>query len=386
MRNGTTTGEALAGELRSRNGFVLIVTCLSLVVLTGIAGVAVDVGRMYIGKNELQSFADAAAIAAALQLDGTTAGITRAQTAVSNTATGTNAIKWDMGTKTVSNISTTFGIGLGNNPDKPDPTSWTASPNPATNYRFVKVVATAAVPSIFMQAFQALINSTAPSTNNVVSQGVAGQVLLTTFPVGLLPFSPIAPLPANPPDWGFTQGTQYTIRYPTPNSGNVCAGDVGQTYWNNLPSQDRGYWGTNSASAIRGEIIDDTEYSVINIGQPVPMVGGAKTTEGAALAARVLEDSDSTSATYAAYMSAGNGNGRRLVGLPINNGPNYDPQFVAIGIGEFFLLTPDIYNAVTGNTPICAEYVGPFVQGSYYSGTGDGLNSDTGGYLVRLVQ
>src|SRR5205807_224384 len=162
-----------------------------------------------------------------------------------------------------------------------------------------------------------------------------------------------------PPNWGFAPDTQYTIRYPSgggQKGGNVCAGDQGQSYWNNLPAEDRGYWGTNSASAIRGEIIDDIQYSTLNIGYPVPMVGGAKNTEGSALAARVQEDSDSISATYSAYMSGGRGNGRRLVGLPINNGPNNN--FIAIGIGEFFLLTPDIYNAVQGNTPICAEYVG----------------------------
>lgn len=41
-----------------REGYILIVTCLALLVITGIAGLAVDVGRMYIVKGELQSLAD----------------------------------------------------------------------------------------------------------------------------------------------------------------------------------------------------------------------------------------------------------------------------------------------------------------------------------------
>ena len=50
--------------------------------MTGVLGMAFDIGRMYIAKSELQSFADAAALAAALRLDGQSTGITRAQNEV----------------------------------------------------------------------------------------------------------------------------------------------------------------------------------------------------------------------------------------------------------------------------------------------------------------
>lgn len=128
--------------------------------------------------------------------------------------------------------------------------------------------------------------------------------------------------------------------------------------------------------------MDSTQASPISIGDPVPMVGGNKNTEGDALDARVQEDSDPNSLTYAAYMALGQGNGRRMIGVPVNNGP---PNFDAIGIAEFFLL-PD-YSSVKGNTPICAEYVGPSVQGSSYAGAGATANTgNTGGYVVRLIQ
>jgi len=371
------------GNRGNRKGYVLIATCAAMVVLTGIAGVAVDVGRMYIAKSEVQSFADSAAVSAALQLDGTSAGIVRAQAAVTNTATGTNAMKWDMATKTVSSYSVIFAQGLSNSPNTIDSSTWSANPADPTNYRFAKVTAGVAVPLTFIQMFRALTSQDSASSQNVNVTGTAGQELLMTVPQGLLPFSPIAPDPTNANGhYGFNAGTQYTIRYPPPgkqNADNVCPGDQSGTYWTDLPSQDRGYWGSTSAAALRGEIIYDQQTQPITLGQPVPMVGGQKTTEGAALDQRVSEDSDSTSTTYAQYMLNGQGNYRRIVALPINNG---DPNFDAIAIGAFFLLQEGWYSAA-GNGSYCAEYIGPYVQGSQYAGGGAATPS---GFLVRLVQ
>jgi hypothetical protein len=237
-----------------------------------------------------------------------------------------------------------------------------------------------------MQAFGILQSGTNAGTATTAASSVAAQALITQYPAGLLPFSPIGPSSV-PNNFGFTPGVQYTIRYPSGgglNKGNVCAGDQNQTYWNSLPSQDRGFWGQTSAAALRGEVVDNTQSQPITIGDPVPMVGGNKNTEGAALDARVNEDSDPNSATYAAYMALGQGNGRRVVAVPINDGP---PNFDAIGIGAFFLLPTPTYLGVTGTTPICAEYIGPYVQGSTYGGAGVTANAgDTGGFVVRLVQ
>jgi hypothetical protein len=52
---------------------------LSAVALCGVLGMAVDIGKMFIAKNETQTYCDSAAIAAALMLDGTTNGIANAQ-------------------------------------------------------------------------------------------------------------------------------------------------------------------------------------------------------------------------------------------------------------------------------------------------------------------
>ena len=58
-----------------RRGFVLVTMALTTAGVFGIVGLAVDIGRMFIAKNETQVYCDAAALAGAMALDGTAAGI-----------------------------------------------------------------------------------------------------------------------------------------------------------------------------------------------------------------------------------------------------------------------------------------------------------------------
>src|SRR5688500_4687938 len=67
---------------RREKGFVLITIALCALALFGACGLAVDVGRMYVVKNELQVFSDAAALAATLRLNGEAGGVARARTEV----------------------------------------------------------------------------------------------------------------------------------------------------------------------------------------------------------------------------------------------------------------------------------------------------------------
>src|SRR5438046_725991 len=59
---------AAGGRYGQQRGFVLITMAVAAVALIGVVGVAVDMGRMFIAKNETQSYCDAAALAAALAL------------------------------------------------------------------------------------------------------------------------------------------------------------------------------------------------------------------------------------------------------------------------------------------------------------------------------
>jgi len=354
-----------------RKGYVLIATAFGMTVVLGAAGLAVDLGRAYVARSEVQAYADAAAIAAAAQLNATSAGITAAQLAAQ-----TVPDKWNFGTQSISSPTIQFAQPLAASQDQPDPATWTTAPATGTGYAFVQVTASVNVPMTLMQAVSA------QSSMTVAGTAQAGQVMVTTYMDGLLPFSPIAPNTGDTVNYGYQTGQLYTLRYPSPvqGMGSVCPGDQSGTYWQSLPSQDHGFWGSNSSAVIRGEIVDDTQAVPITIGENVPMVGGNRSAEGSALASRVNEDTDPNSTTYEQYVANATGNGRRVIGVPVNGGP---PDFTAVAVRAFFLQTASVYNAVDGSTPICAEYIGTYKQtatGTAAAGTG------TGGYLVRLTQ
>src|SRR5436309_692787 len=98
---------------RSRQrGIALLASVVSTIMLFGMAGLAIDIGRMYITKNEAHGYADGAAIAAARRLDGTSLGLTNADGAVT---ASTN--RWNFGTSafsgTVVEYSTDGSTGWG---------------------------------------------------------------------------------------------------------------------------------------------------------------------------------------------------------------------------------------------------------------------------------
>jgi uncharacterized membrane protein len=87
----------------SRRGFVLIAMAVALLLLVAMMGLAFDVGRIYIARNEAQVFTDAAAMAAAAKLDGTSAGVTRARQAVARLP-----IRWNLGTSAFTGVVIEF--------------------------------------------------------------------------------------------------------------------------------------------------------------------------------------------------------------------------------------------------------------------------------------
>src|SRR5580765_981822 len=124
--------ELARGGKNKRSGFVLITMGFTVIALVGVLGMAVDIGRMFIAKNETQAFCDSAALAAALALDGTTVGIAAGQTAMANS---TNS--WNLDSTNVANPTLTFATSLAG--------PWIASPNPATGYLYARVSATVPV-------------------------------------------------------------------------------------------------------------------------------------------------------------------------------------------------------------------------------------------------
>jgi Flp pilus assembly protein TadG len=103
------------GQGARQRGAVAIVVGLSLVVLVGFLGLAVDGGRLYLTKTELQNAADACALAASYELTGAPA-ITPASFTAANAAgqkvAQLNKVDFQGGFITAANTSVEFGSSL----------------------------------------------------------------------------------------------------------------------------------------------------------------------------------------------------------------------------------------------------------------------------------
>jgi len=79
------SGRAISKFCKNEDGATLVYISLMIALLIGAVGLSVDFSRLYIADSEAQAAADAAAIAAASQLDGQSDAITRANAAAFST-------------------------------------------------------------------------------------------------------------------------------------------------------------------------------------------------------------------------------------------------------------------------------------------------------------
>ena len=126
QRKSTTIQPRLWRRKKEQGGFVLVVMGLAAFALLGALGMAFDLGRIYIVKNETQNYCDAAALAAATKLDGTSGGITNAKSAATGMA---NYYNFD--TATVSSPTVEFA--------KTSSGTWSATPGAPADYIYVRV-------------------------------------------------------------------------------------------------------------------------------------------------------------------------------------------------------------------------------------------------------
>jgi Flp pilus assembly protein TadG len=194
---------------------VLIIFALSTVVIFGFMGFAFDLGRLFIARNEAQAFCDAAALAAASLLDGTSGGITKATNAVAGTyatSTWTSTGPWKkyaFGTGTFTTANTTVQFSTDNS-------TWVTGPGTGANYSFVKVTAT---PQVALYLSRIV---TGTSQGTAKASAVGAQVLKTTFDEGMLPLDMMAHCtqPGTANTYGFT--TCPCAQPGTGATANVC--------------------------------------------------------------------------------------------------------------------------------------------------------------------
>jgi Flp pilus assembly protein TadG len=396
----------MSHKFSRQRGFTLLAAVICAAIIFGGAGLAIDVGRLYITKSEAQVFADSAALFAAQQLDSTSGGLNRAQSSVAN-----NVQRWNFGqssfTGTVVEYSTN-GIN-----------GWSQrAAVPAGDVQFIRYVRVSPTVSnmrlLFLPALSTIYTSTIPDYATVKAQAIGGQVIKTTFGGGgIFPFSPVshaygttaAEVYANDPtgNFGFTVGQQYTMRWPSNPNGNnfnnVCSGDRA-TQWltkaDAHSNSQRGYIQFQDASTIRKAIEGDyMDYEIsmnLQLNMSVDPTNGAKSTEADAIANRVAQDGDRNSSTYADYVANPDHNGRRLVTVVVQSGyrdasgtllPEAQ-QAIAVGFAQFLLLPSSNYHHA-GNKEWCAIYVGnsPLMGGANTGGVG---NNGQGVSYLRLSQ
>ena len=90
---------------------------VTMLLLMAVLGLAFDLGRIYIARNEAQVFTDAAAMAAASKLDGTAQGVERAREIVNRVP-----MKWNLGTRQFTGVVVEFSSDGGR---------WEANPKDA---------------------------------------------------------------------------------------------------------------------------------------------------------------------------------------------------------------------------------------------------------------
>jgi uncharacterized membrane protein len=112
---------------KGQKGFVLIGMSVGMLLMLATLGMAFDFGRIYIARNEAQVFTDAAALTAALKLDGSSSGLEQALAAVKQLPN-----RWNMGTQPFTGVVLEFSA---------DGKKWEASPADATAVAFARATA-----------------------------------------------------------------------------------------------------------------------------------------------------------------------------------------------------------------------------------------------------
>jgi hypothetical protein len=405
---------------RGRRGFVLITMAATSIAMLGAMGLAVDLGRVFIVKNEAQAYADAEALSAALQLDGTSTGITNAINAVtssSNTFNFSSTDKWNFNTcseltSTAACTSTTPTVEFAT---ASTGATWyttaaaiTGAGISLSSIDTTRVTTSVSVPLYFLP----VVMTTKVFTTNVKGQAVAGQVAITNMTQGLAPFTAVATSTTGP-NFGLTPGSLYDIQWPQFNGNRkncsngqpdncfvqpTCTDESNaakQEVVNAWSSSTNGYWGSNSASTISSYILGTQQLAAVAVGADLTpdLSPGNKASTAKALDDRVNSDPVNYGNDYSTYASTSGHNGRRLIVVPMVLPATHGNSSTNIvqGYGEFFLQSDTsssggssgYYKAVNGNDPYCAVYVGPFNLGSLNGGSS---GSSSGASRVRLLQ
>jgi Flp pilus assembly protein TadG len=420
-------------RIQSRKGATTIQLLVVLVpVLFGLIGFAVDLGRIYMIRGELKTAANAMAMAAASKLIGTDQALTDATNAAKipiDTSTGYGD-KYDFGGLPIGQTTGQFTSSVS------DPTFYssladaTSGNNPGTggsSVRYAQVSITADAPLVFWR-FLPIVNT--PGTP-VAVQSVAGISAPLCTACSIEPFAVAAVDATDATDFGFVQGTMYTLGYqcttgPTPAGLPYSGGATARIPYlildrfnsaDTMFPDDSSQMYRNGASGMPG--VNPTLGLMSNSGQPISCfniqnstaevtwataapaacTASVASTVSAGLCGLDLRFDPSPSSTYSTVCSnitnastiesaytqdtdsaeedvytSYSGNGRRLITISIIDPTTFNTANMTILGFRQFLVQPALnlttLNAADTNGRFLALYVGnvaPVKQGNFGS-------------------
>lgn len=207
-----------------RRGAVALQLLVILVpVLFGFMGFAIDLGRLYLIRGELNQAANAMALSAARQLIGTNAATDYATNAARLTLDNSsgNANRYNFGSLLIGDST---GFFQSNVPDPSyfataadattsDPNSASGSAADGTTAQYVQTNITADAPLTFW----ALLPGNASRKTTIAARAVAGISAPLCTACGIENFAVAAVSPSDTANFGFAPATRYTFGY-------VCTG------------------------------------------------------------------------------------------------------------------------------------------------------------------
>ena len=215
------SGRSRHGAWRRQQGAIIITVALSLLFLLGFMGIALDFGRLFVTKTELQTAVDSCSLAAAQELDTASDALSRAVSA-GLAAGNLNRVQFQSGSAGIAASDITFSDALNG--------SYSSSfPYATAKYAKCRHAQTGIVPWL-LQAMGAFSGNSAYGN----SQTVAAVAVATRAPAQTGCAIPVQINPKNTvkPDYGFTKGEWIPTVYDENSSGNdVTPGHFG---WANL--------------------------------------------------------------------------------------------------------------------------------------------------------
>ena len=324
------TQEMASHRCRRPAGFVLVTMGVALLALVGTLGLCLDLARLYVVKNELQAYADAAALAGAHELDGTPAGLAHAADRIISYPN-----RWNFQTADVEEIAITFSSTA----EGP----FLADPRAAAQVRYVRLKTRATMTAYFLVG--------ASRRQGVEAAAISGQFPIREFQQDLIPYSPAA-IDPQAPDFGFAAGERYPLR-PI---------DLGERP------------GGHALNFLREAILNGVQAHPLAAGDKIVPGAGDWQTEAAAFDERLGQDADADAQTYEQYEEEGRGNGRRVLVAAVH----HPSAGTVLGFAGFFL--PAEACGQDPGAACTAEYIGPVLL------PGRKAAGPAGAYRVRLAE